>query len=52
MGRRFSLRGPGAHGRRRDPARYVHTQSETADRRDIHATIDLLVGILSEPIEL
>lgn len=34
------------------PARYVHTQSETADRRDIQAAIDLLVAILSEPIEL
>lgn len=34
------------------PARYVHTQSETADRRDIQAAIDLLVAILSEPVEL
>ena len=46
-GRRFSSRGPVPTGAVRIPARYVHTQSETADRRDIHATIDLLVGILS-----
>ncbi|HEX3050541.1 MAG TPA: M20/M25/M40 family metallo-hydrolase, partial [Aggregatilineaceae bacterium] len=34
------------------PVRYVHTRSETADRRDIVATVDLVTAILSQPIEL
>jgi endoglucanase len=32
------------------PARYTHTPSETCDLRDIRATVDLLVGILGQPI--
>jgi tetrahedral aminopeptidase len=34
------------------PSRYVHTQSETADRHDIEATLALLVSVLSQDIEL
>ncbi|WP_119065162.1 M42 family metallopeptidase [Aggregatilinea lenta] len=34
------------------PLRYVHTPSETADRGDVQATLDLLVAILTGPVEL
>lgn len=34
------------------PLRYVHTPSETIDRGDVQATLDLLVAILSGPVDL
>lgn len=34
------------------PMRYTHTTSETADRRDAQAVIDLLVAILGQPLTL
>ncbi len=34
------------------PTRYIHTTSETADVDDIQACIDLLAGLLSNPVEL
>lgn len=34
------------------PVRYVHTPSETVDRRDAQALLDLLVAVLRGPIEL
>ncbi len=34
------------------PLRYVHTPSETLDRSDVQATLDLLVAILTGPVEL
>ncbi|MFW5691918.1 MAG: M42 family metallopeptidase [Chloroflexota bacterium] len=33
------------------PCRYVHTVSETVDTRDVHASIDLLTGLVSNPVE-
>lgn len=33
------------------PCRDVHTTSETVDLRDVQATVDLLVAVLSKPIE-
>ena len=34
------------------PCRYVHTNSETVDADDVEACIDLLVGLLGNPISL
>lgn len=34
------------------PTRYIHTTSETADLDDVQACIDLLVGLLSNEIEI
>jgi tetrahedral aminopeptidase len=34
------------------PTRYIHTTSETADMDDVQACIDLLAGLLSNPIEI
>lgn len=34
------------------PCRYVHSPSETVDVRDVEASVNLLVEILSKPIEL
>jgi endoglucanase len=34
------------------PARYTHTPSETVDRNDVQATLDLLVAVLGQPIDL
>jgi endoglucanase len=34
------------------PCRYVHSPSETVDARDVEASVNLLVEILSKPIEL
>jgi tetrahedral aminopeptidase len=34
------------------PTRYAHSQSETVDAADVEASINLLVEILSKPIEL
>jgi endoglucanase len=34
------------------PCRYAHSQSETVDAADVEASINLLVEILSKPIEL
>lgn len=34
------------------PCRYVHTTSETVDTGDVQACIDLLVGLLTNPIKL
>ena len=34
------------------PTRYLHTTSETADIGDVRACIDLLTGLLSNPIDL
>lgn len=34
------------------PCRYVHTTSETVDIRDVEASVNLLVGLLSNDIEL
>lgn len=34
------------------PTRYIHTTSETADVDDIQACIDLLAGLLSNPVEI
>lgn len=33
------------------PCRYVHTTSETVDARDVQACVDLLSGLVSNPIE-
>ena len=34
------------------PCRYVHSPSETVDARDVEASVNLLVEILSKPLEL
>lgn len=34
------------------PTRYVHSPSETVDRRDVEATVRLLVALLKNPVEL
>jgi putative aminopeptidase FrvX len=34
------------------PCRYVHTQSETVDMNDVEKSVQLLVEVLSKPIEL
>ena len=34
------------------PTRFIHTTSETADLDDVQACIDLLTGLLSNPIEI
>jgi endoglucanase len=34
------------------PCRYVHSPSETVDARDVEASVQLLVEILSHPIDL
>jgi len=34
------------------PTRYIHTTSETADLYDVYACIDLLTGLLSNPIAI
>ena len=34
------------------PSRYLHTTSETADMSDVKACIDLLTGLLSNPIKI
>jgi putative aminopeptidase FrvX len=34
------------------PCRFIHTVSETVDTRDVQACIDLLTGLVSNPIEL
>jgi endoglucanase len=34
------------------PCRYVHTTSETVDQGDVQACIDLLAGLVSNPVEL
>jgi tetrahedral aminopeptidase len=34
------------------PCRFIHTVSETADVKDIQASIDLLYGLVSNPVEL
>lgn len=34
------------------PCRFVHTTSETVDSRDVQACVDLLAGLLRNPVEL
>lgn len=34
------------------PLRYAHTTGETADQRDIHAAVDLLVALLTQEVRL
>ncbi len=51
--RSMQIAGPGcAAGCISIPCRYVHTQSETVDAADVESSIELLVAILSNPIEL
>jgi len=51
--RSIQIAGPGsAAGCISIPCRYVHSQSETVDANDVEESINLLVEILSKPIEL
>lgn len=51
--RAMQIAGPGcAAGCISIPCRYVHTQSETVDSRDVDNTVALLVAFLSGPITL
>jgi endoglucanase len=51
--RSMQIAGPGcAAGCISLPCRYVHTQSETVDSRDVENAIKLLLAILSNPIDL
>ncbi len=51
--RAMQIAGPGsAAGCISIPCRYVHTQSETVDSRDVEGCIKLLVELLSKPIDL
>jgi putative aminopeptidase FrvX len=49
----ISLAGSGApSGCISIPCRYVHTTSETVDLGDVHASVDLLVAILENPVQV
>ena len=51
--RPMQVAGPGcAAGCISIPCRYVHTPSETVDARDVEGAVQLLVALLSEPIDL
>ncbi len=51
--RPMQVAGPGcAAGCISIPCRYVHTPSETVDARDVEGAVQLLVAVLSNPIEL
>jgi endoglucanase len=51
--RPMQVAGPGcAAGCISIPCRYVHSQSETVDLRDVEGAIQLLVALLSEPMDL
>lgn len=51
--RSIQIAGPGsAAGCISIPCRYVHSQSETVDAHDVERSVQLLVEILSKPIEL
>jgi endoglucanase len=34
------------------PCRFIHTVSETVDMRDVEACVDLLTGLLTNPVNL
>jgi endoglucanase len=51
--RSMQLAGPGsAAGCISIPCRYVHSQSETVDLRDVENAVRLLVEVLAQPIDL
>lgn len=51
--RAMQVAGPGsAAGCISIPCRYVHTQSETVDSRDVDGAVELLVALLSRPMDL
>jgi endoglucanase len=51
--RSMQIAGPGcAAGCISIPCRYVHTPSETVDSADVESAVELLVAILSNPIDL
>jgi putative aminopeptidase FrvX len=51
--RSMQVAGPGsAAGCISIPCRYVHSQSETVDAQDVQNAIDLLLAILSEPLQI